>query len=114
MTTESRDRKLAREMLARSCTGRCGLEQETSEQLDRFRRRCAAAMHRRQMGKLGPPPSEAFEGAPDDRYYGPAIDAGFPSRAGARSQPSRTKGVVRKLEERVGALLLRLRLHRGH
>src|SRR5258705_281218 len=66
-------------------------EQETSEQLDRLRRRSAASMHRRQLGKFEPPPREAFEGATDDRYYGPAIDVGIPSRARARPRPSRTE-----------------------
>src|SRR6266446_173159 len=113
MTTEYRDRKLAREMLASSCTGRWVLEQETSEQLDRFRRRCAAFSQRRRLGKFGPPPRKAPEGATDDRYCGPAIDAESPSRTRARPQPSRTEGMVRKLEEREGAVLLRRRRHRG-
>src|SRR6266436_2039106 len=65
-----------------------------------------AARHPRQPGETGPPPREAFEGATDDRYCGPAIDAGIPSRVRARPQPSRTEGVVRKLEERKGAVLL--------
>src|SRR5712675_1513720 len=95
------------------CTGRWVLEQETREQLDRFRRRCAASRHPRQPGETGPPPREAFEGATDDRYCGPAIDAGIPSRVRARPQPSRTEGVVRKLEERKGAVLLWRRWHRG-
>src|SRR5258705_12490724 len=95
-------------MHSNGCTGRWVLEQETREQLDR---RCAASRHPRRLGEIGLPPREA--GATDDRYYDPAIDAGITSRVRARPQPSRTEGVVRKLEERKGAVLLRRRWHRG-
>ena len=69
------------------CTGRWVLEQETGEQLDRFRRPCAALYAlTTNLGIIrNCRRAEAFEGAADDRYCGRCYaGAGVPISGSAR------------------------------
>src|SRR4051794_23258758 len=118
MTADQGRIKLAREMHSLICTGRWVLEQQTGEQLDQFRRPCAASTSReRQPPNWGLPLCGPPKGAAEIGSRGAAVDHGSRGRTCPRSGwplcPFAAQGVVRHAEKQEGAVLLRCRRQRG-